>query len=281
MAASRSSRVTRSSVGINGLDENFCGRTLRNRSIAQPEESSPPPVPRAPLAQEEAGLSAAPADRSTGRKGSREQGGGWALAILRKARLASSEKDESDKDNCERPRGGGGPEASPALKRAKRLPSLRWIAGVEEEPSLKPESPAAPKENDEGAKSNVSSDPPLSLDKEAEQKEDGLAEEITPPPQSGENFKATNGLTELHKEDSEVAALPPEPCASPATLNNSPSLLNGSQAAPSSPDPIVPCRSPHPKQANESDTALRLTVRETARRRKLPRPCCPGNPRWR
>lgn len=47
MAASRSSRVTRSSVGLNGLDENFCGRTLRNRSIAQPEETLVPPLPRA------------------------------------------------------------------------------------------------------------------------------------------------------------------------------------------------------------------------------------------
>ncbi|KAM9790250.1 ZZ-type zinc finger-containing protein 3 isoform 2-T3 [Syngnathus typhle] len=47
MAASRSSRVTRSSVGLNGLDENFCGRTLRNRSIAQPEESAVAPLPRA------------------------------------------------------------------------------------------------------------------------------------------------------------------------------------------------------------------------------------------
>lgn len=47
MAASRSSRVTRSSVGLNGLDENFCGRTLRNRSIAQPEETSACPLPRA------------------------------------------------------------------------------------------------------------------------------------------------------------------------------------------------------------------------------------------
>lgn len=47
MAASRSSRVTRSSVGLNGLDENFCGRTLRNRSIAQPEETSVSPSPRA------------------------------------------------------------------------------------------------------------------------------------------------------------------------------------------------------------------------------------------
>ncbi|KAM4727784.1 ZZ-type zinc finger-containing protein 3 [Anableps anableps] len=47
MAASRSSRVTRSSVGLNGLDEKFCGRTLRNRSIAQPEETSISPQPRA------------------------------------------------------------------------------------------------------------------------------------------------------------------------------------------------------------------------------------------
>ncbi|XP_061695014.1 ZZ-type zinc finger-containing protein 3 [Syngnathoides biaculeatus] len=47
MAAPRSSRVTRSSVGLNGLDENFCGRTLRNRSIAQPEETVVSPLPRA------------------------------------------------------------------------------------------------------------------------------------------------------------------------------------------------------------------------------------------
>ncbi|KAB0378318.1 hypothetical protein FD755_009896 [Muntiacus reevesi] len=40
MAASRSTRVTRSTVGLNGLDESFCGRTLRNPSIAHPEEIS-------------------------------------------------------------------------------------------------------------------------------------------------------------------------------------------------------------------------------------------------
>lgn len=34
-------------MGLNGLDENFCGRTLRNRSIAQPEEASVCPLPRA------------------------------------------------------------------------------------------------------------------------------------------------------------------------------------------------------------------------------------------
>ncbi len=255
MAASRSSRVTRSSVGINGLDENFCGRTLRNRSIAQPEESSPPPVPRARSPKKKQDCQQHQQIGAQVGKVAESKAEGEPLPSYGKRGLPSSEKNESDKsDSCERPRAGGGPEASPALKRAKRCPRSGESHGVEEETSLKPESPdtAAPKENDEGAKSK--SDPPLSLDKEAEKKEDGLAEEIAPPPQSGENIKATNGLTELHKEDSEVAALPLETCASPATLNNSPSLLNGSQAAPSSPDPIVPCRSPHPKQANEPDS---------------------------
>uniref|UniRef100_A0A672L8V6 ZZ-type zinc finger-containing protein 3 n=1 Tax=Sinocyclocheilus grahami TaxID=75366 RepID=A0A672L8V6_SINGR len=257
MAASRSSRVTRSSVGINGLDENFCGRTLRNRSIAQPEESSPSPVPRARSPKKKQDCQQHQQTGAQVGKVAESKAEGEPLPSYGKRGLPSSEKDESDKsDNCERPRAEGGPEASPALKRAKRCPRSGESQGVEEEASLKPESPdpAALKENDEGAKTNVSSDPPLSLDKEAEQKEDGPAEEIAPLPQARENVKATNGLTELHKENSEVAALPPEPCASLATLNNSPSLLNGSQAAPSSPDPIVPCRSPHPKQANDSDS---------------------------
>uniref|UniRef100_A0A672LDX9 ZZ-type zinc finger-containing protein 3 n=1 Tax=Sinocyclocheilus grahami TaxID=75366 RepID=A0A672LDX9_SINGR len=257
MAASRSSRITRSSVGINGLDENFCGRTLRNRSIAQPEESTLLPVPRARSPKKKQDCQQHQQTGAQVGKVAESKPEGEPLPSYGKRGLPSSEKDESDKsDSCERPKAGGGPEASPALKKAKRCPRSGESQGVEEEPSLKPENPdsAAPKENDEGAKSNLSSDPPLSLDKEAEQKEDCPVEEIVPPPQAGENVKATNGLTDLHKEDSEVAALPPEPCASPAMLSNSPSLLNGSQAAPSSPDPIVPCRSPHPKQANESDS---------------------------
>ncbi|XP_059954831.1 ZZ-type zinc finger-containing protein 3-like [Mesoplodon densirostris] len=40
MASSRSTRVTRSTVGLNGLDESFGGRNLRNCSIAHPEEIS-------------------------------------------------------------------------------------------------------------------------------------------------------------------------------------------------------------------------------------------------
>lgn len=249
MAASRSSRVTRSSVGINGLDENFCGRTLRNRSIAQPEESSLPPVPRARSPKKKQDCQQ---HQQVG-KVAESKAEGEPVPAYGKRGLPSSEKEESEKfDNCERQRGGSGPEASPALKRVKRCPRSGESQGAEEEPSLKPESPdpVVLKENDDGAKSNVSS----ASDKEADQKKDGPTEEIAPQSEVSENVKTTNGLAELYKEDSEVAALPVEPCASPATLNNSPSLLNGSQAAPSSPDPIVPCRSPHPKQTNEPDS---------------------------
>ncbi|XP_056327772.1 ZZ-type zinc finger-containing protein 3 [Danio aesculapii] len=253
MAASRSSRVTRSSVGINGLDENFCGRTLRNRSIAQPEESSPPPVPRARSPKKKQDCQQHQQTGAQFGKVTESKAEGEAVPAYGKRGLPTSEKEESDKlDNCERQRSGCGPEASPALKRAKRCPRSGESQGAEEEPSLKPESPdpAVLKENDDGAKSNV----PLASDKEADQKKDGPTEEIALQPEVSENVKATNGLAELYREDSEVAALPAEPCASPATLNSSPSLLNGSQAAPSSPDPIVPCRSPHPKQTNEPDS---------------------------
>ncbi|XP_051555168.1 ZZ-type zinc finger-containing protein 3-like isoform X2 [Myxocyprinus asiaticus] len=256
MAASRPSRVTRSSVGINGLDENFCGRTLRNRSIAQPDECSPPPAPRARSPKKKQDCQQHQARAQVG-KVAESKAESEPLPAYGKRGLPSSEKDDLEKsDSCERPRAGGGPEASPALKRAKRCPRSGELLGVEEEPPFKPDSPdtAAPKENDEDPKSDLSSVSPLSLDKEAEQKEDSPAEGNVPPLQASENVKATNGLADLQKEDSKVAALPAEPCASPAMLNNSSSLLNGSQAVPSSPDPIVPCRSPHPKQANESDS---------------------------
>lgn len=253
MAASRSSRVTRSSVGINGLDENFCGRTLRNRSIAQPEESSPPPVPRARSPKKKQDCQQHQQTGAQVGKVTESKAEGEPVPAFGKRGLPSSEKEDSDKfDNCERQRSGCGPEASPALKRAKRCPRSGESQGAEEEPSLKPESPdpAVLKENDDGSKSNNTS----ASDKEADQKKDGPTEEIAAQPEVSENVKATNGLAELYREDSEVAALPVEPCASPATLNSSPSLLNGSQAAPSSPDPIVPCRSPHPKQTNEPDS---------------------------
>uniref|UniRef100_A0A8C9WXW0 ZZ-type zinc finger-containing protein 3 n=1 Tax=Sander lucioperca TaxID=283035 RepID=A0A8C9WXW0_SANLU len=76
MAASRSSRVTRSSVGLNGLDENFCGRTLRNRSIAQPEENSVPPLPRArsPKKKQESKQDAKQESKQEGKQESKQDG---------------------------------------------------------------------------------------------------------------------------------------------------------------------------------------------------------------
>ncbi|XP_070775061.1 ZZ-type zinc finger-containing protein 3 [Enoplosus armatus] len=76
MAASRSSRVTRSSVGLNGLDENFCGRTLRNRSIAQPEETSvsPPTRARSPKKKQESKQDGKQESKQDGKQESKQDG---------------------------------------------------------------------------------------------------------------------------------------------------------------------------------------------------------------
>lgn len=257
MAASRSSRVTRSSVGLNGLDENFCGRTLRNRSIAQLEETSPPPTPRTRL----------PSKKQDCQQAGTQSGKvaeGESLPTHRKRGLSVSEKDEPERsDASERVRAGGGQDASPSLKRAKRCSRSGDSQGTEEEPSPKPESPdpAAAKGNDEDSKSDFASDSPsdsglalsVSLDKECEEEKDEDKKERGPPLTASESHKATNGLAEVHKDDLESAALPAEPCACPATLTNSPSLPNGSQVAASTLDPIVPCTSPLLKQVDESN----------------------------
>ncbi|XP_060784973.1 ZZ-type zinc finger-containing protein 3 isoform X2 [Neoarius graeffei] len=257
MAASRSSRVTRSSVGLNGLDENFCGRTLRNRSIAQLEETSPPPTPRTRL----------PSKKQDCQQAGTQSGKvaeGESLPTHRKRGLSVSEKDEPERsDASERVRAGGGQDASPSLKRAKRCSRSGDSQGTEEEPSPKPESPdpAAAKGNDEDSKSDFASDSPsdsglalsVSLDKECEEEKDEDKKERGPSLTASESHKATNGLAEVHKDDLESAALPAEPCACPATLTNSPSLPNGSQVAASTLDPIVPCTSPLLKQVDESN----------------------------
>ncbi|KAI4895780.1 hypothetical protein NFI96_011550, partial [Prochilodus magdalenae] len=259
MAASRSSRVTRSSVGLNGLDENFCGRTLRNRSIAQPEETSPPPRARSPKKKQDC-QQHQQAGSNSGKVADGKPEGEPSTGH-RKRGLSVSEKDESDRsDGSERVRAGGGQETSPALKRAKRCSRSGESQGTEEEPSLKSEipEPAAAQENDEDSKlDTTSASPSHSLEKDPEEKKDKSepAEDCVPPSQADEPHKATNGLAELHKEDLEPAALPAEPCASPTTysLTNSSSLPNGSQAAPSTPDPIVPCKSPLLEQVDESN----------------------------
>ncbi|KAM3865646.1 ZZ-type zinc finger-containing protein 3 [Diretmus argenteus] len=275
MAASRSSRVTRSSVGLNGLDENFCGRTLRNRSIAQPEETSVSPLPRArspkkkqdtkPDAkqdtkqdgQQQASLQGKVADS----KASPAEGEQWTGS--RKRGVSCSEKDIGP-ENCER--GKGARDASPQVKRAKRCSRSGESQGPDEDPQpLKPESPACVPEpgkdnnsEDLPSQNSVNSAPasPVFSTEEGEVEEgeaenshvecDGAAE----PPNA---HKASNGLSETKAKDKEPNTLIEEPSANPTSATNCPSLLNGSQAeAPSSPDPIVPCRNSVPGQAEVS-----------------------------
>ncbi|XP_053893137.1 ZZ-type zinc finger-containing protein 3 isoform X2 [Malaclemys terrapin pileata] len=121
MAASRSTRVTRSTVGLNGLDENFCGRTLRNRSIAHPEELSPhsqvrsrSPKKRPESVQTQKGSNSG---RTTDLK---QQNARESWVSPRKRGLSTSEKDNVEKqivENCEKRQAES---ASPVLKRIKR-----------------------------------------------------------------------------------------------------------------------------------------------------------------
>ncbi|KAG7259886.1 hypothetical protein CRUP_038011 [Coryphaenoides rupestris] len=149
MAASRSSRVTRSSVGHNGLDENFCGRTLRNRSIAQPEETAASPVPRArsPKKKQEA-------VGSTTRQDGQHQQASPSQGKVADPKAPAAEGEQwggsrkrstpcLERDSCppERPEACGRgkelpeeEEASPQLKKAKRSPSSEESSrGAEEE----------------------------------------------------------------------------------------------------------------------------------------------------
>ncbi|XP_062849900.1 ZZ-type zinc finger-containing protein 3 isoform X2 [Trichomycterus rosablanca] len=260
MAASRSSRVTRSSVGINGLDENFCGRTLRNRSIAQPEETSPPSTPRSRLPSKKQD------SQQTGTH-SGKVAEGETFFSPRKRGQSVSEKDEERPDTYERVRAGGGQDASPPLKKAKRCSRSGESHGTEEEPSPKPESPdsAAAKVSDEDCKTDSAfksdpvskspsgSEPPLSLDKEREEEKNELTEENVSLLQASDSHKATNGLAEIHNKDLESAGLPAEPSACPATPTNCPSLTNGSQVAASTLDPVVPSASPLHERADVFD----------------------------
>uniref|UniRef100_A0A2K6GIC3 ZZ-type zinc finger-containing protein 3 n=1 Tax=Propithecus coquereli TaxID=379532 RepID=A0A2K6GIC3_PROCO len=146
MAASRSTRVTRSTVGLNGLDESFCGRTLRNRSIAHPEEiSSHSQVrSRSPKKRPE------PVQIQKGNNNGRttdlkQQSTRESWVSPRKRGLSSSEKDNIERqavENCERRQTE---PVSPVLKRIKRC--------------LRSEAPNSSEE-----------DSPIKADKESEQR---------------------------------------------------------------------------------------------------------------
>ncbi|XP_043346407.1 ZZ-type zinc finger-containing protein 3 isoform X6 [Dermochelys coriacea] len=140
MAASRSTRVTRSTVGLNGLDENFCGRTLRNRSIAHPEELSPhsqvrsrSPKKRPESVQTQKGSNSG---RTTDLK---QQSARESWVSPRKRGLSTSEKDNVEKqivENCEKRQAES---VSPVLKRIKRCLRSEVANSSEEELPTKAE----------------------------------------------------------------------------------------------------------------------------------------------
>ncbi|XP_029474747.1 ZZ-type zinc finger-containing protein 3 isoform X2 [Rhinatrema bivittatum] len=136
MAASRSTRVTRSTVGINGLDENFCGRTLRNRSIAHPEDIPPHALlrSRSPKKKPE---SVQPQKGSNGGKSAdlKLQSIRESWVSPRKRGLSASEKDNAEREcveNCEKKQTEA---ASPVLKRSKRLRSEAINSSEEDSPT--------------------------------------------------------------------------------------------------------------------------------------------------
>ncbi|NXY83110.1 ZZZ3 protein, partial [Alcedo cyanopectus] len=152
MAASRSTRVTRSTVGLNGLDENFCGRTLRNRSIAHPEEVSAHPQIRSRSPKKRPEAVQAAKGSSVGRAGDlKQQSARESWVSPRKRGLSASEKD-SDKqagDNCDRKQAE---PVSPVLKRIKRC--LRSEAPNSSEEDSSPKGEKEPLEHKSSAPDN-------------------------------------------------------------------------------------------------------------------------------
>ncbi|XP_078075070.1 ZZ-type zinc finger-containing protein 3 [Mustelus asterias] len=132
MAAFRSQRVTRSSVGSNGLDENFCGRTLRNRSIVHPDDSSPFPQlrSRSPKKKQDA------VPQQKGINGGKvteckQHHARESWASPRKRGLSCSEKDNHEKkplDVCD--------PILPVFKRVKRCSRSEPADGPEDAVSL-------------------------------------------------------------------------------------------------------------------------------------------------
>ncbi|KAF3819707.1 hypothetical protein GH733_015216 [Mirounga leonina] len=148
MAASRSTRVTRSTVGLNGLDESFCGRTLRNRSIAHPEEiSSHSQVrSRSPKKRPE------PVQIQKGNNNGRttdlkQQSTRESWVSPRKRGLSSSEKDTIERqavENCERRQTE---PVSPVLKRIKRCLRSEAPNSSEEDSPIKSDKESVEQRN--------------------------------------------------------------------------------------------------------------------------------------
>ncbi|XP_006500916.1 ZZ-type zinc finger-containing protein 3 isoform X4 [Mus musculus] len=140
MAASRSTRVTRSTVGLNGLDESFCGRTLRNRSIAHPEEISSHSQVRSRSPKKRAEPVPTQKGTNNGRTSDvRQQSARDSWVSPRKRRLSSSEKDDLERqalESCERRQAEPAP---PVFKNIKRCLRAEATNSSEEDSPVKPD----------------------------------------------------------------------------------------------------------------------------------------------
>uniref|UniRef100_A0A3B3SBR2 Zinc finger, ZZ-type containing 3 n=1 Tax=Paramormyrops kingsleyae TaxID=1676925 RepID=A0A3B3SBR2_9TELE len=256
MAASRSTRVTRSSVGINGLDENFCGRTLRNRSIAQSDDSSPAPLPRArspkkkPDSQQGAPQQPSPKGSHLGKvadakhlPGEREP---WMSP--RKRGLSFSEREAPEKVEGQ-PR-----EASPLLKRARG----RSRSGETPGSPARPERPS-PCDAQDAIEGERDSQRNEGKSEAAENSKEAGGQ----PVDGSEGHGVANGLAD-RGPDGGLGGGPTPPSVGLNAAMDGPrepgnnlgdvccdyaSLLNGRQGAPfPSPHSDVPCRNSHPEQ---------------------------------
>lgn len=286
MATSRSSRVTRSSVGLNGLDENFCGRTLRNRSIAQPEETSVCPLPRArspkkkPESRQESKPDAkqdikqdtkqnAKEDtRNDGQHQSTLQGkvtdlnASLSEAVQwtgsKKRGMSCLENDTSPEKSEYSDRGMGSSDTIPQIKRTKRCSRSGDSQVQEKDSDLRPDSPASlPEPKKDSHYEDVSSQ---NSNKTEVSKVSGKLEgelvtgtanegqvQHDRSEQASNDHKTYNGLEENQAE--ELSARNKEL----ASVSNYQSLPNGSQiGAPSSPDASVPFKNCAPLQLEMS-----------------------------
>lgn len=263
-------------MGLNGLDENFCGRTLRNRSIAQPEETpvSPPPRARSPKKrqdskqegkadakqqeqeaksdaklQEDSKQETKPdskADAESEREekvadsnSSSSEGEQWSAS--RKRGASCLEKDSEKAENCDKAKGASR-ENSPQIKRAKRCSRSAETQGQDEEEAAVPNAKGNLAES--GADSNGGDLSGSSNSKEQVIKEAAAEEEVERLDDDGQvECDGTNGKNSYKASN----GLKNQDETSRESSTNS--LLNGGQAGEAaaaastapSPEPSVPC----------------------------------------
>ncbi|XP_059545132.1 ZZ-type zinc finger-containing protein 3 isoform X5 [Myotis daubentonii] len=143
MAASRSTRVTRSTVGLNGLDESFCGRTLRNRSIAHPEEISSHSQVRSRSPKKRPEPVQIQKGNNSGRTTDLKQQSTRESWVSPRKRRLSSEKDNIERqsvENCEKRQTE---PVSPVLKRIKRCLRSEAPNSSEEDSPIKSDKESA------------------------------------------------------------------------------------------------------------------------------------------